>query len=132
MATFKKWQVVSGSHFQNHKSYKKGSTFITAANMAKFNTLPHAPKYRLIGDATEAEILQYQAEKGFTGEGEPVHVEDPTEGTTQEVPSAPPSDSLEAMTIAELKTLAKDETIDLAGCSTKAEIVERIREARAE
>lgn len=129
--TFKKWQVISGSHYQNSKSYKKGAKFITDANMASFNTLPHAPKYKLIGDATEEEILQFQAASGFTGESAPVHVEDPTEGTTEEEDTEP-SDSLEAMTIAELKALAKDESIDLTGIHSKADIVAYIREARAE
>lgn len=121
---FQKWQVVSGCHYQNRTSYKKGSTFITDADMSKFNTLPHAPKYRLIGEATEAEILQFQANKGFTGDSTPTHVDDSSEEVVE--------DSLGALTVPELKALAKDESIDISGLHTKTDILARVREARAE
>lgn len=127
MSSFKKWLVVSGSHRQNHKSFKKGSQFITDADMTKYNTLTYAPKYKLLGEATEAEILQFQAEKGFSGDSAPEHIEE----EETEVSSIPPNDSLEAMTVAELKTLAEDEEIDLEGATKRNDILQRIREARA-
>lgn len=128
---FQKWQIVSGSHRQNGKTYKKGQKFITDADMGKFNTLTYAPKYKLLGEASEAEILQFQADKGFTGDSTPIHIPDETEGTTDE--AIEPSDSLEAMTIADLKALADDESIDLTGVANKkADIVNAIRIARAE
>lgn len=125
MSSFKKWLVVSGSHRQNHKSFKKGSQFITDADMSKYNTLTYAPKYKLIGEATEEEILQFQAEKGFNGESKSEPIEE------SETPSIPPNDSLEAMTVAELKTLAEDEEIDLDGATKRNDILQRIRDARA-
>lgn len=146
MAKFQRWLVVSGSHYQNGKSYKKGARFVTDADLSKFN-IPHAPpKYKLLGDATEAEIIQFQADSGFSGTPEPKHVEDPIPvPTSQPEPEVTeesedtelegeevPEDSLEALTVAELKSLAKDESIDISGIHTKADIIARIREARAE
>lgn len=143
---FQKWQVISGSHYQNGKGYKKGAKFVTDADMAKFNVLPHAPKYKLVGPATEAEILQFQADSGFSGTPEPKHVEDGPRDVTPIVDedqlevSEPegedleesPEDSLEAMTVTELKALASDESIDISGLHLKAAIVAKIREGREE
>lgn len=123
---FQKWQVLSGSHRQQGKSYKKGQKFVSDRDMTKFNTLPHFPKYKLIGPATEAETLQFQAEKGFSGE---VNEVTPV-ATIEESDEA--NDSLEAMTVSELKALAVDESIDLIGVTTKEKILAKIREARAE
>ena len=134
MSTFNVWLVVSGSHRQNRISYKKGSKFVTDQDMAKFNTLPHAPKYKKLREATEKEILQFQSEKGFTGTPEPQHIEDETDGEELENESpanTPPTDSLSAMTIAELKILAEDEEVDLEGASKKDAILKLIRDARA-
>lgn len=134
MSTFNVWLVVSGSHRQNRISYKKGSKFVTDRDMEKFNTLSHAPKYRKIREATEKEILQFQSEKGFTGTPEPQHIEDETDGEGPENESPTntvPSDSLSAMTVAELKTLAEDEEIDLEGVTKKDAILKLIRDARA-
>lgn len=128
---FNKWLVISGSHYQNRKSYKKGAKFISDKNMAKFNTLPHAPKYRLLGEATEAEILQFQAEKGFADDPTSMPVTDVEEPIPYEdSPNTPPVDSLSAMSTAELKQLAADEEIDLEGASKKGDILKRIQEAR--
>lgn len=132
MSAFNVWLVVSGSHRQNRISYKKGAKFVTDADMNKFNTLPHAPKYKLVREATEAEILQFQAEKGFTGTPTPPHIAD--EGEESEIEdktSVPVVDSLSAMTVAELKTLAEDEEIDLDGATKKDAILKLIRDARA-
>ena len=130
---FQKWQVLSGSHRQRGKSYKKGQKFVTERDMTKFNTLPRFPKYNLIGPATDAEILQAQAEVGFTGEDKAEPIEDETEETNEiEEVSEVVEDSLEAMTVSELKALASDESIDLTGATTKEKILAKIREARAE
>lgn len=128
---YKRWQVLTGKHALNSGAiFSKGQKFITEANMNVFNTDKQKPKYLDLGEVSEAEMLKWQAEEGAkTTEGKTALPA--TQAEVDDTVNNAPADSLEAMTVADLKEVASDEDITLPSHATKAEIVAKIREARS-
>lgn len=123
---WKKWQVMTGKHTLNSgATFKQGQKFITDANMAVFNTDPDKPKYKDLGEVSEKEAVEWAANAG---------AKNTNDGSTQVPPSQEDvdasQDTLESMTVADLKEVAFDEDIDLGGSHLKADIIKAIRDAR--
>ncbi len=121
---YHRWQVRTGKHMANSgATFKAGQKFITKENLEIFNTDKDNPKYIDLGEVSEKEYLDWFAKQGATATNDG--------STAVDTSTKQPEDSLEAMTVADLKALADDEEIDIHGLTRKDDILKAIRDARA-
>lgn len=110
------YEVLAGRHAEGRgrtrKIYKKGDLFTTHVDMeARFNRPGFPPKYRRVEGVLPSQKL----------------------GSLPNVPqNIPPAqthgmDTLEGMTVEELRKYAAEEEIDLGPAKTKAQILEAIK-----
>jgi len=106
-----KFLLERGSHVQadiktgENVMYHKGDTFESTIDLRKFN-IPGATKFRLI--------------EGF---------EENLTAASQTTQPQNSEDTLNSMTVAQLRELAAEEEVDLSTASTKKEIIEAIQSA---
>jgi hypothetical protein len=110
--------------------YEIGEIVDSKTNLARFNSSgPLGPKFQRIYDATPATDKAKQGlEIARRREAEAVY----DDGNGPHGPPQPlPDDGLEAMTLAELKKLAKEEGVNWPPSATQEDLVRLIREAPA-
>jgi hypothetical protein len=97
-----KFKLLVGQHAEHGRVYKAGDIIETDYDLNRFNA-PKAEKFqRITGEEAQA-ITQSQAAQ------------------------APVDETLESMTLQELRNLAAEEELDLGNAKTKAEIIAAIR-----
>lgn len=107
-----KFRVLRGIHSEGGVTYEAGGIVDSSTNLLRMNS-PGSVKFVKVG---QEPVLASASE--------------PLQSPDQLIPTA--GDSLDAMTVAELREFAREEGIDLEGANRKDQIIEAIRAATQE
>lgn len=128
-----KFKVLRGKHAEgrnpdgSQRVYQQGEVVDSVSDLSRLNS-SGAVKFERIDEAprgTPAREPVVAAAPGFVAAA-PGFVNAPAAA-----PPVPAQDGLDSMTVADLKSLAEEEEIDLAGARYKDDMIAKIRLARA-
>ena len=107
-----KFRLLHGTHFHGGKQYNPGDPVEADSDLCKkFNTPGDLPRFERLPDDAPLTAT-------------------PTLAPTESV-AAPAEDTLDSMTVEELREWAASEEIDVRGAKTKEQLVKAIRAATA-
>jgi hypothetical protein len=121
MATATRFRLLCGKHHEGdangaQRTYVRGDVFDSPYNLLKFNSL-ESKRFEVVPDSTP--LVHNEVKK-------------PPAEPNLETPQAGPAteNTLDSMTVTELRTLAEEEEIDLGNASRKDQIIQAIRATR--